>query len=408
MKRRITVLLAACIIISTIGTVVRCEDAPEESKMDKRRKFIADFDHMILDTAAEDAMLLRILVSAAELKRGIEVGTCRAFGAINIGIAFERNGGHLDTVDINHDRVVTARGNLKQLALDDTVTVIEGDALEVLPKLTGKYDFAFLDALKRDYFKYFKSIEARLTPGSIIAADNTISYASAMRDFLKYIKTDPHYETIIVRSSMAKDDGMSLTYKIADENEKVDASATEAREKIIAAQPKGALTLDTMLLRILVDASSAKRALQIGSGGAASLDMGIALERTGGKLVAVELDSKLSARATADIKAADLDQTITLGKGTASDLIAAEQGKFDFVLLAGDRTAYLKKFKALEKKLAPGTIVVADKVLENPADVKGFLEYVADSKVYEFVTLRPEDKKQTDGVIVIHKFPTDK
>ncbi len=52
-----------------------------------------------------------------------------------MGLGFERNGGELITVDIDPRMVKAARDNLKTVGLDDVVTVVEGDALEVLPKL---------------------------------------------------------------------------------------------------------------------------------------------------------------------------------------------------------------------------------------------------------------------------------
>ena len=72
------------------------------------------------------------------------------YGAINMGIGFERTGGQLYSVEIDPRNVRTARRNLEAVALSKTVTVIEGDALKVLPALEGEIDFIFLNALKED------------------------------------------------------------------------------------------------------------------------------------------------------------------------------------------------------------------------------------------------------------------
>ncbi len=45
---------------------------------------------------------------------------------------------------------------------DGMFTCIQGDALKVLPDLEGEYDFVFIDALKQDYFKYFKALEPKM------------------------------------------------------------------------------------------------------------------------------------------------------------------------------------------------------------------------------------------------------
>ena len=159
-------------------------------------------------------MLLRILVESTGAKRGVEVGTATGYGAISMGLAFERNGGHLTTVDIDPKMVAAARKNLTTVKLEQTVTVVEGDALEVLPKLEGEYDFVFIDAVKSDYLKYFKALEPKLVAGSVIVADNVIRSADAMQDFLTAMKTDPNYHMVILRASEMKHDGMAVIYKL--------------------------------------------------------------------------------------------------------------------------------------------------------------------------------------------------
>jgi predicted O-methyltransferase YrrM len=57
-------------------------------------------------------------------------------------------------------------------------------------------------------------MEPKLKPGSVIVADNVIRSERAMKDFLDYIQTSPDYETVIIRASMEKNDGISVSYKI--------------------------------------------------------------------------------------------------------------------------------------------------------------------------------------------------
>jgi len=94
------------------------------------------------------------------------------------------------------------------------VSVVEGDALKVLPTLEGEYDFIFIDAVKSDYLKYFQAIEPKLKPGAVIVADNVIKSANAMRDFLDLMANDPNYHMTIIRASELKSDGMAVIYKV--------------------------------------------------------------------------------------------------------------------------------------------------------------------------------------------------
>lgn len=187
---------------------------PAPSSTEFRKEFLEKFQSNALNTTAGDAMMLRILIEARGAKRGVEVGAAFGYGAINMGIGFERTGGQLYSIEIDPARVQTIRQNLQKVALEKTVTVVEGDALKALPALPGEFDFVFIDAVKSDYFKYLKAIEPKLKPGAVVVADNVIRSEKWMQDFLTYVTTSPNYETVIIRSSMEKGDGMSISYKL--------------------------------------------------------------------------------------------------------------------------------------------------------------------------------------------------
>ena len=179
-----------------------------------RARFIREFHRIGLNTTPGDAMMLRILARANCAQHGVEVGTATGYGAINMGLAFEANGGVLETIDIDPRMVRVARENIRKMGFEKTVKVIEGDALKVLPALQGTYDFVFIDAVKRDYLKYFRAIEPKLEPGAVIVADNVIKFRAPMRDFLDYVAGNPNYEMVTIRASMEKGDGMAVIYKL--------------------------------------------------------------------------------------------------------------------------------------------------------------------------------------------------
>ena len=214
MKLQTLLILSLSVIILGLGSILAFAGGAKKTSAEFRNQFVKDFKRTGLNTTEGDAMMLRILVESARLKRGVEVGSATGFGAINMGIAFERTGGHLYTLEIDPKMAEACRENLKKVGLEKTVTCIEGDALKTMPELKGQFDFVFLDARKQDYMKYFKIMEPKLKPGSVIVADNVIRSERAMKDFLEYIKTSPDYDTVIIRASMEKNDGMSISYKI--------------------------------------------------------------------------------------------------------------------------------------------------------------------------------------------------
>jgi caffeoyl-CoA O-methyltransferase len=207
-------LLTALAALTTMLPLQPAAAAAAPHSPEFRRKFIEAFQRTTLNTTPGDATLLRILVESSKAKRGVEVGTATGYGALHMGLGFERNGGELISVDIDPQMVRQARENLRAVGLDRVVTVIEGDALQVLPTLQGEFDFVFIDALKRDYFRYFKALAPKLKPGAVIVADNVIQYAQDMNDFLDFMRNSPDYQMVVIRASQEKGDGMAICYKL--------------------------------------------------------------------------------------------------------------------------------------------------------------------------------------------------
>ena len=186
----------------------------DSQKLKYRSEIINNFNRLEINTTREDAKFLRIIVEISNSKRGIEVGSANGFGAIHLGIGFEHTGGHLFTIEIDPRMVNECQKNVRNMKLEKTVSCIHGDALIELPQLEGQFDFLFLDAEKQDYFKYFKTIEEKLTPGAVIVADNVLRGSNVMKDFLDFMETSPDYDIVTFRSSDHKRDGMALIFKI--------------------------------------------------------------------------------------------------------------------------------------------------------------------------------------------------
>lgn len=214
MKQKIVIITFLAALALALGAPGALSGERGAGDAAAREAFLREFPRTGLSTTPEDALLLRILVETRNAQRGVEVGSFTGYGALHMGIAFERTGGHLYTLEIDPEAVKTCRENLARTGLEKTVTCVEGDALKTLPNLEGVFDFAYIDAVKADYFKYFQLIEPKLKAGAVIVADNVIVSAEAMRDYLELVQKSPDYETVIVRASDEKKDGMAITYKL--------------------------------------------------------------------------------------------------------------------------------------------------------------------------------------------------
>ena len=127
-------------------------------------------------------------------RRILEVGTSIGYSAILMG---KELGGDAEivTIEIDEDDAVMARENIREAEVRPTIRVIVGDALEVIPRLEGKFDLVFLDGTKSEYLDYLRLVEDRIQRGSVIVADNVGPYAYAMRGYMDYVRNSGRYES---------------------------------------------------------------------------------------------------------------------------------------------------------------------------------------------------------------------
>jgi caffeoyl-CoA O-methyltransferase len=164
-----------------------------------------------LAVSEEDGRFLRVIVASNQARRALEIGGASGYSAIWIGLGLRETGGHLTTIEYDAGRAKTATTNIRRAGLADVVTVVSGDAFKEIPKVTGEFDFVFLDAWKRDYKRFLDLVMPRVTPGGIFLAHNVVNKQGEMGDFLAAIHNNPALFTAIVAPS---GEGMSVSYKL--------------------------------------------------------------------------------------------------------------------------------------------------------------------------------------------------
>jgi predicted O-methyltransferase YrrM len=173
-------------------------------------KDIRHADKDLLAVSEEDGRFMRTMVLATKTRRALEIGTASGYSAIWIALGLRETGGHLVTIEYDKARAAQAAANIKRAGLSDIVTVVQGDALAEIPKISASFDFVFCDAWKRDYLKYFTLVFPALNKGGVFLAHNVINKSGEMADFLSTIRTDPRVVTSIVSPAS---EGMSVSYK---------------------------------------------------------------------------------------------------------------------------------------------------------------------------------------------------
>jgi len=163
-----------------------------------------------LAVSEEDGRFLRLLVASTGRKRALEIGGASGYSAIWIGQGLRATGGTLVTIEYDPARAKELADNIRRAGMTDVVQVVSGDAFAQIPKLTGTFDFVFLDAWKRDYKKFFDLVYPRLDRGGLFTAHNVVNKRSEMGDFLDVIQRNPALWTTIVAPS---GEGISLSWK---------------------------------------------------------------------------------------------------------------------------------------------------------------------------------------------------
>lgn len=129
--------------------------------------------HSIPIVQPETAKLLEVLTAIKSPKRILEVGCAIGYSAILMAQYLE-NGGSITTLEWDADMAEIARKNIEKAGLLGSITVIQNDAKEVIPRLTGEYDIIFLDGPKAHYIYMLNDCIRLLKKGGVLISDNVL------------------------------------------------------------------------------------------------------------------------------------------------------------------------------------------------------------------------------------------
>jgi predicted O-methyltransferase YrrM len=170
------------------------------------------FAELYIPVSPEGGRLLYTLVRASRPDTVVEFGTSFGISTIHLAAAVLDNGaGRVISTELSAAKVARARANLAEAGLADLVTIMEGDARETLATLPGPVGFVLLDGWKGLYLPVLRILEPRLIPGALVVADDTVSMAAQMTDYLSYVR-DPAHGYLSV--SFPESDGLEITCRL--------------------------------------------------------------------------------------------------------------------------------------------------------------------------------------------------
>lgn len=116
---------------------------------------------------------IRTLLSMRKPHRILEVGTAIGFSSILMAL-YTSDDCTITTIENYEKRIPIARDNFDRANVSNRITLIEGDAKDILPTLEGAYDFVFMDAAKGQYINFWPQIKRLTSSGSVIVTDNVL------------------------------------------------------------------------------------------------------------------------------------------------------------------------------------------------------------------------------------------
>jgi predicted O-methyltransferase YrrM len=147
-----------------------------------KKKALEDHIPIIMDDTLET---VGQILQEKKPTRILEIGTAVGYSAIRFS-KYLTEQGYIDTIERDEERVKEAKNNIEDLKLQDKIHIFEGDALEILPTLTGPYDVVFIDAAKGKYPIFLTEALRMLEKNGIIIADNVLYKGYVMSDYNKH------------------------------------------------------------------------------------------------------------------------------------------------------------------------------------------------------------------------------
>lgn len=168
-----------------------------------------------------------LLIKTVESKNPrtiLEIGVNE--GLSGVAMLLKADSARLTGIEIDEEKVAAARENYRLFGVETRAKIFLGDASEIIPLLSSKYDFIFLDGPKGHYAEYADNLIAALNNGGTLFADNVLyrgyvgkdkkvphrhaTIKHSMENFLDKITTDKRLKTTVYDI----EDGVSITEKL--------------------------------------------------------------------------------------------------------------------------------------------------------------------------------------------------
>lgn len=118
----------------------------------------------------ETVAYFRFLLETLQPEKILEIGTAIGFSALLM--AEHAPHAQITTIDRNPEMIALAKANFTKFDKRKQITLLEGDAMDLLPGLKDRYDFVFMDSAKSKYVVFLPEVLRCLASGGLIIIDD--------------------------------------------------------------------------------------------------------------------------------------------------------------------------------------------------------------------------------------------
>lgn len=211
------------IIDERMSVFIDSMDTPNSEFLNRLEKYSKETNVPIIRPSMQS--FLKLLLAIQQPKKILEVGCAIGFSALLMS-EYGPKDCHITTIEKYEPRIPIAKENFAKAGKEDRITLLEGDATQILKELDGTYDFIFMDAAKGQYIHFLPDIMRLLKDGGMLVSDNVLqdgelkesrfavtrrnrTIHGRMRDYLYELKHHPD----LVTSILPVGDGVTVSVK---------------------------------------------------------------------------------------------------------------------------------------------------------------------------------------------------
>jgi predicted O-methyltransferase YrrM len=190
-------------MIDSISKVL--DELEAQSILEKSKKTEIPPNDRMLAITKETGELLNMILRLKNAKNMLEIGMSTGYSTIWCAESISEQSGKIITIEQNPSKIKRAKENFQKAGVTDTITIMEGLAMQILTELSLKqkykkfFDFVLIDADKESVKEYFDLIFPMVSIGGIIVTDNMYypeKFRQDMKKFSDYLKGNPKLRTI--------------------------------------------------------------------------------------------------------------------------------------------------------------------------------------------------------------------